>query len=431
MTVQQRKVIFQASKSFLYSNGEAWVKKGDVNFDIGMGAYHGAQACEIVGLFILSKLVLLPNFKAILYRDDGLGITASSPRQAEKLRQSIIKVFKDNNLNITIEVGLTKVDFLDVTLDLERGIFKPFRKPGDKPLYVNSRSNHPPRVLKNIPIGINKRLCEISSNKEVFLEAIPPYQTELEKCGYDHRLVWVEEERAKQSRKSRSRSKRVIWFNPPHSVNVKTNVGKEFLLLVDKHFPAGHLLHSVLNRNTIKISYRCLPNMGRKIANQNSKILKAAAPNPTPQPKATCNCQKSRKAECPVPGECKQDGAVYQATVTTNDGQVESYVGLAKNFKKRFLKHRATLLNKPTEGQTTLSNYVWQQREAQKQPVVTWKYLERNVPDYNPVTGICKLCTREKFQIVLNPSVATLNQRTEIFASCRHKQSYLIGEPPD
>ena len=122
---------------------------------------------------------------------------------------------------------------------------------------------------------------------------------------------------------------------------------------------------------------------------------------------------------------------MYQATVTTNDGQVESYVGLAKNFKKRFLKHRATLLNKPTEGQTTLSNYVWQQREAQKQPVVTWKYLERNVPDYNPVTGICKLCTREKFQIVLNPSVATLNQRTEIFASCRHKQSYLIGEPPD
>ena len=120
------------------------MKKGDVNFDIGMGAYHGAQPCEIVGLFILSKLVLLPNFKAIFYRDDGLGITAASPRQAEKLRQSIIKVFKDHNLKITIEVGLTEVDFLDVTLDLERGIFKPFRKPGDKPLYVDSRSNHPP-----------------------------------------------------------------------------------------------------------------------------------------------------------------------------------------------------------------------------------------------------------------------------------------------
>ena len=71
MTEQQRKVIFQASNSFLYSKGEPWVKKGDTNFDIGMGAYHGAQACEIVGLFLLSKLVVLPNFQAILYRDDG------------------------------------------------------------------------------------------------------------------------------------------------------------------------------------------------------------------------------------------------------------------------------------------------------------------------------------------------------------------------
>ena len=109
-----------------------------------MGAFHGAPACEVVGLFILSKLVILPNFQAILYRDDGLGITSSTPRQTEKLRQAITKVFKDNNLNITIEVGLVKVNFLDVTLDLNNGTHKPFRKPGDKPRYVSSWSNHPP-----------------------------------------------------------------------------------------------------------------------------------------------------------------------------------------------------------------------------------------------------------------------------------------------
>ena len=100
-------------------------------------------------------------FQAILYRDDGLGITPSSPRQTEKLRQTIIEVFKDKDLDITIEVGLTRVNFLDVTLDLEKEVFKPYRKPGDKPMYVNSSSNHPPGVLKNIPLGINKRLCEI------------------------------------------------------------------------------------------------------------------------------------------------------------------------------------------------------------------------------------------------------------------------------
>ena len=73
MSEQQKRVVFQASKSFLYSRVEAWVKKGDINFDIGMGGYHGSQACEIVVLFILSKLVELPNFQATLYRDDGLG----------------------------------------------------------------------------------------------------------------------------------------------------------------------------------------------------------------------------------------------------------------------------------------------------------------------------------------------------------------------
>ena len=429
VTEQQKKIIMQASKTFLYSKGEPWVKKGETNFDISMGAFHGAQACEIVGLFILSKLMKLPNFQAILYRDDGLGITSSTPRQTEKLRQAIIKVFKDHNLNITIEVGLTRVNFLDVTLDLARGNYKPYRKPGDKPLYVSSWSNHPPRVIENIPIGINRRLCEISSNKDVFLEAIPPYQAELDKCGYEHQLTWMDMEETQQ-KKRKCRTRRITWFNPPFSVNIKTNVGKEFLLLLDKHFPKGHFLHSTLNRNTVKVSYSCLPNMGRRLAKHNSKVI-SKNQNQTTKPKSTCNCQISKKVECPVPGACNQDGAIYEATVKTSDGGVESYVGLAKNFKKRYGKHKATINDRSADGQTTLSKYIWRKKDEGLNPEVSWKYLETNIPDFNPITGKCKLCTREKFQIVLNPEVATLNSKTEIFSSCRHRPQYLIGEPPD
>ena len=232
-------------------------------------------------------------------------------------------------------IGLTRVHFLDVTLDLEKELFKPVRKPGDKPLYVNASSNHPPRVLQNIPVGINKRLCEISSNKEVFLEAIPPYQNELEKCGYPHKLVWMEEGERQQQKKVRNRSRRVIWFNPPYSLNVKTNVGREFLELIDKHFPVGHQLHSIINRNTVKIRYRCIPNMWRKMANHNAKILKPHT-NPTPQRQAVCNCQISRKNECPVPGSCNQDGAIYQATVSTAIGNEETYVGPATKLRRDF-----------------------------------------------------------------------------------------------
>ena len=111
ITNQQVKIIHQASESFLYNEGTPWVKKGEVNFDIGMGAYHGAQACEIVGLFLLAQLKNLPNFQAILYRDDGLAVTPSSKRLQEKLRQRIVNIFADQDLKITIEIGLTRVNF--------------------------------------------------------------------------------------------------------------------------------------------------------------------------------------------------------------------------------------------------------------------------------------------------------------------------------
>ena len=162
----------------------------------------------------------------------------------------------------------------------------------------------------------------------------------------------------------------------------------------------------------------------------NVRIFKKVSNQEPPKP-ASCNCQISKKADCPIPGKCNQNGAVYEAKVSTSDGKIESYVGLAKNFKKRWPKHKKTLKNRNADGQTTLSKYVWRKRDEGLNPQITWHFLEKNVPDFNPVTEICKLCTREKYQIVLNPNVASFNLRTEIFSNCKHKESYLFGEPPD
>ena len=52
-------------------------------------------------------------------------------------------------------------------------------KPGDVKNYVHKMSNHPPAVLRNIPKNINDRLCKLSSNEEIFNNAIPPYQEAL------------------------------------------------------------------------------------------------------------------------------------------------------------------------------------------------------------------------------------------------------------
>ena len=115
--------------------------------------------------------VFIPNVG--LYRDDGLAVSCASNRQIEIMKKKICKVFQNNGLAVTIEANSKIVNFLDVTFNLNTGIFKPYMKDNDKPVYVHSKSNHPPNVLKNIPMGVNNRLNRISSNKAVFDAAGP------------------------------------------------------------------------------------------------------------------------------------------------------------------------------------------------------------------------------------------------------------------
>ena len=82
------------------------------------------------------------------------------------------------------------VEILDVSLHLKNECYRPFVKPGDRPKYVNSKSNRPPSILRYIPLAINKRLSSISSSKEIFDQAAPLYQTELNRAGYNHKLEY-------------------------------------------------------------------------------------------------------------------------------------------------------------------------------------------------------------------------------------------------
>ena len=245
-----------------------------------MGAFDGAETTDIVGLYLLSQLQEIfenSHFQIShnLYRDDGLSWTNATARTTEKIKQKIADVFKKHGLSVSIVANSKQVDFLDVTLNLDTGTYKPFIKPGDKPLYVNSESNHPPCVIKNIPKGINQRLSAISSSKEVFDQAAPLYQSELDRNGYKHKLQY---EPPIEKRSKRNRRKKVIYFNPPYSMNVSTKVGKLFLKLLDESFPPGHPLHPLLNWNTVKLRYSCLPNIGSQVAKHNAKILKTIEP---------------------------------------------------------------------------------------------------------------------------------------------------------
>ena len=111
-----------------------------------------------------------------MYRNDGLAVCDQSPSQAELTKKKLCRIFKENGLNITAEANLKNVNFLDINLDLDTGIYRPYMKPNETPSYVHKDSNHPSNILKNIPLSVNKRLSLISSNQTVFDLASPPYQ---------------------------------------------------------------------------------------------------------------------------------------------------------------------------------------------------------------------------------------------------------------
>ena len=103
-------------------------------------------------------------------------------------KKAIVKVFKGCNLSITIECNLKIVHFLDVTFDLDNNVYKPFRKGNNKQIYVNKHSNHPPSNLKQLPKSIEKRISEMSSNKDIFDESIKPYKNALKVNGFSETL---------------------------------------------------------------------------------------------------------------------------------------------------------------------------------------------------------------------------------------------------
>ena len=155
---------------------------------------------------------------------------------------------------------------------------------------------------------MNKRLSLISSNQEIFEAACAPYQTALEKSGYSFKLKY---DPPTQNGPKNARKRNITYFNPPYSRNVKTNIGKIFLKSIDSCFPKNHVLRKIINRNTVKISYSCMPNFKQKISNHNLKIQKKEKNR---QPDKVCNCS-GIMGPCPLQGNCLIESVVYKAEV--------------------------------------------------------------------------------------------------------------------
>ena len=233
-------IIKHSRKTLLFNSNQPWQKKsGDPDFDIPVGCYDGAEDCELVGIYILNKLSNIINKDSIeLYRDDGLGVFESlSGPQIEWKKKNIILVFKMCGLSIIVTTNITSVDFLDVTFNLKSESYQPFRKPNNEPKYINISSNHPPQVLKQLPKSIEKRLSKISSFKEIFDNSNYLNEKALQESGFKEELCYQQKDvNANSNRNKKKCQHKIIWFNPPFSKSMKTNLGKEFFKLLKHHF---------------------------------------------------------------------------------------------------------------------------------------------------------------------------------------------------
>ena len=142
-----------------------------------MGCFDGAETYELVGTYIQRKLTIIMNMADVgLYRDDDLGIFKNILRsETERKKNSVVKMFKKYGLSIVVATKIKTVDFLDATFDLNKNIYKPYRKLNSSLIYINKNSNYAPNILKQLPKSIAKRISETSSSEEIFKKSVKIY----------------------------------------------------------------------------------------------------------------------------------------------------------------------------------------------------------------------------------------------------------------
>ena len=391
-------------------------------FDVAMGCYDGAEVCELVGLYILHTLSSkFPEGDIGLYRDDGLAVFKNmNARAGDKARKAFSKVIGDLGLKITVQGNLKVVNYLDVTLNLTTERYFPYRKPDNDPLYINAKSNHPPSIIRQIPTSIGTRVSSLSCDQDEFDKTSQLYNNALKSSGYKERIHYVANQNQNQGRaKSRIRSRKIIWFNPPYSKNVRTNIAKSFLCLINKHFPKSHNLHKIFNRNNLKVSYSCTTNMANIIKSHNQKILNEC--NETSSERK-CNCRN--KNLCPLDGACLTSNIIYQATVTTTSGNSRSYIGMTENeFKTRYNNHKLSFNDKKHSHDTVLSKHIWDLKEKNTDYAINWRIIKR-AKAYKGNPSRCNLCLSEKLCILSAKNAFLLNTKSELVTKCRHENKF-------
>ena len=297
--------------------------------------------------------------------------------------------------------------------------------------------------MKNLPKSIQIRLSNNSVNEEKFKEAAGPHNAALKENEHNYTLKYTpnhnrhENSKANprteahhetelkhngcQKRGQNTRTRKITWFNPPFSMNVATNIGKNFFSLLNECFPKTSELKKIISKNTIKLSYSCMANMKQKIDNHDRKIMS----NRTEREEVTRTCNCRGKTLCPLKGKYLQEGVVYKAIVTqTETMKQDIYIGMTENpYKTRYNLRNSSFRLPHKSSKTTLSEHLWTLKDAGVIHKREWTILEKAKP-CSPAARKCDLCLAEKYYILEKSRL--LSKRSEIFGTCPHRRKHFL-----
>ena len=185
-----------------------------------------------------------------LYRGDGLAVfTNISGPQLKKVKKTFQKILKNKCLDIIINSNMKIVNYLDITLNLNDGSYRPYKKPTEETDYIHVNCDHPSSILKQLPMSIEKRLSSSSPCKEIFEETAPYYEQDLSNCGYKEKLNYCDPTSPNLITK-RKRQKQFMAQPTLYSKTVKTIIGKFFLQLIKKHFPKKQIPQNLQQKHS-------------------------------------------------------------------------------------------------------------------------------------------------------------------------------------
>ena len=173
----------------------------------------------------------------------------------------------------------------------------------------------------------------------------------------------------------------------------------------------------MFNRNTIKVSYSCTPNIKTEIHKHSKNTLfKIQQKHPDTQ------------KQCPLNGQCLTESLVYQANITANiPGYKEKvYLGVSETtFKVRYGNHKKSFIKQRHKNNTELSKEYWKVKQQKGIPRIKWKVL-RECYVCNRIKRQSILCLNEKYEIACYKGGNLLNKRPEILGTCRHRNKYKL-----